>query len=62
MPAENVLVTKRLQENNWAQAVEGGIDSSHISYLHNNDMYKVNNSTVDKLAADDGQPARLRLH
>ena len=48
VPAENVLVTKRLQENNWAQAVEGGIDSSHISYLHNNDMYKANNSTVDK--------------
>jgi phthalate 4,5-dioxygenase oxygenase subunit len=48
VPAENVLVTKRLQENNWAQAVEGGIDSSHISYLHNNDMHKANNSTVDK--------------
>lgn len=29
-------VTKRLQQCNWAQAVEGGIDSSHISYLHRN--------------------------
>jgi phenylpropionate dioxygenase-like ring-hydroxylating dioxygenase large terminal subunit len=48
VPAENVLVTKRLQENNWAQAVEGGIDSSHISYLHNTDMHRVNNSTADK--------------
>jgi len=28
------VVTKRLQECNWAQALEGGIDSSHISYLH----------------------------
>lgn len=30
------VVTKRLQQCNWAQAVEGGIDSSHISYLHRN--------------------------
>ncbi|MPZ47986.1 MAG: Rieske 2Fe-2S domain-containing protein [Dehalococcoidia bacterium] len=28
------IITKRLQESNWAQAVEGGIDSSHISFLH----------------------------
>jgi phenylpropionate dioxygenase-like ring-hydroxylating dioxygenase large terminal subunit len=48
LPEANVLVTKRLQENNWAQAVEGGIDSSHISYLHNNDMKRANNSTVDR--------------
>lgn len=26
--------TKRLQNCNWAQAVEGGIDSSHVSFLH----------------------------
>jgi hypothetical protein len=25
-----------VQQCNWAQAVEGGIDSSHISYLHRN--------------------------
>ncbi len=27
-------VTKRLQETNFAQGVEGGIDSSHVSILH----------------------------
>ena len=26
--------SKRLQECNWLQAMEGGIDSSHISFLH----------------------------
>ena len=26
-------ITKRAQQCNWAQAVEGGIDSSHISFL-----------------------------
>jgi phthalate 4,5-dioxygenase len=38
VPANQLHVTKRLQENNWAQAVEGGIDSSHISYLHNDSL------------------------
>jgi phenylpropionate dioxygenase-like ring-hydroxylating dioxygenase large terminal subunit len=34
VPASHRLITKRLQESNWAQAVEGGIDSSHVSFLH----------------------------
>ena len=28
------FVSKRLQECNWLQAMEGGIDSSHVSFLH----------------------------
>ncbi len=28
------FVSKRLQECNWLQALEGGIDSSHVSFLH----------------------------
>ena len=31
-------VTKVLQESNWLQALEGGIDTSHSSFLHNNDL------------------------
>ncbi|WP_214647887.1 Rieske 2Fe-2S domain-containing protein [Novosphingobium aerophilum] len=27
-------IQKRLQESNWAQALEGGIDSSHVGILH----------------------------
>ena len=34
LPANQRTATKRLQQCNWAQAVEGGIDSSHISFLH----------------------------
>lgn len=34
LPAPQRAATKRLQACNWAQAVEGGIDSSHISFLH----------------------------
>ncbi len=35
LPERQRTATKRIQQNNWAQAVEGGIDSSHISFLHN---------------------------
>jgi phenylpropionate dioxygenase-like ring-hydroxylating dioxygenase large terminal subunit len=48
LPDSHVQVTKRLQENNWAQATEGGMDSSHISYLHNMDMENITPSTADK--------------
>jgi phenylpropionate dioxygenase-like ring-hydroxylating dioxygenase large terminal subunit len=34
LPHDHVLVSKRVQECNWFQALEGGIDSSHISFLH----------------------------
>ena len=35
LPPQQRTATKRIQQCNWAQAVEGGIDSSHISFLHN---------------------------
>ena len=31
-------VTKRLQESNYLQAIEGGIDSSHVSFLHGSSL------------------------
>jgi phenylpropionate dioxygenase-like ring-hydroxylating dioxygenase large terminal subunit len=34
VPAEQSYTSKRLQECNWLQAMEGGIDSSHVSWLH----------------------------
>lgn len=34
LPADHCHISVRVQECNWAQAVEGGIDSSHISFLH----------------------------
>ena len=32
------FISKRLQESNWLQAMEGGIDSSHVSFLHRGDL------------------------
>ena len=34
VPPERRFVTKRLQECNYLQALEGGIDSSHVTFLH----------------------------
>ena len=34
VPAEQRVVSRYIQENNWVQGVEGGIDSSHVSFLH----------------------------
>lgn len=33
-----VFVSKRYQEANWLQAMEGGIDSSHVSWLHSGSL------------------------
>ena len=33
---DHYFVSKKLQQCNWAQAVEGGIDTAHFSYLHAN--------------------------
>ena len=34
VPSEQRFVSKKFQQCNWAQAVEGGLDTSHFSYLH----------------------------
>jgi phthalate 4,5-dioxygenase len=34
VPSEQTFTSKRSQECNWLQALEGGIDSSHVSFLH----------------------------
>jgi phenylpropionate dioxygenase-like ring-hydroxylating dioxygenase large terminal subunit len=34
VPASHRYVSKKLQQCNWAQACEGGLDTAHFSYLH----------------------------
>jgi len=34
LPTDHVFASMRVQDCNWFQALEGGIDSSHISFLH----------------------------
>ena len=34
VPPEQTYTSKRWQQSNWLQAFEGGIDSSHVTFLH----------------------------
>ncbi len=34
LPAEQRFTTKKLQDCNWAQTIEGALDTSHFSFLH----------------------------
>jgi phthalate 4,5-dioxygenase len=36
--ADRTFTSKRFQECNWLQALEGGIDSSHVSFLHRGEL------------------------
>src|SRR5918999_128022 len=38
VPESHSLMSKRYQEANWLQALEGGIDSSHVSFLHSGNL------------------------
>jgi phthalate 4,5-dioxygenase oxygenase subunit len=38
VPRDQSFVSKRFQESNWLQALEGGIDSSHVSWLHSGNV------------------------
>ncbi len=39
VPDAHRFISKRLQECNYLQAMEGGIDSSHVSFLHRFDLH-----------------------
>src|SRR5215475_12005655 len=38
VPHSHRFVSKRTQECNYLQAMEGGIDSAHVSFLHRHDL------------------------
>ena len=39
VPDNQRYVCKRLQDSNWLQAMEGGIDSAHVSFLHSGELH-----------------------
>jgi phthalate 4,5-dioxygenase oxygenase subunit len=38
VPDDQTYSSKRIQESNWLQAMEGGIDSAHVSFLHRGNL------------------------
>lgn len=53
VPPSHRYFSRRIQESNYFQAIEGGIDSSHISFLHRRVH---DNPTPTQLAVENGAP------
>ncbi len=61
VPSDHKLISKWFQECNYAQAVEGDLDTSHVSFMHrsfqpSNDPRTRRNKQGEALAAIDGSP------
>lgn len=56
VPASHRIVSKTWEECNWVQALEGGVDTSHIGFLH----WGLAARTNAKLSSDDPLSFRLR--
>jgi nitrite reductase/ring-hydroxylating ferredoxin subunit len=56
LPESHIFASKRLQECNYLQAMEGGIDTSHVSYVHrfevDNDPMHMGTKANDYIKAD----------
>jgi phenylpropionate dioxygenase-like ring-hydroxylating dioxygenase large terminal subunit len=56
LPESHVFVSKRTQDSNYLQAMEGGIDTSHVSYVHrfevDNDPMHAGTKANDYIKAD----------
>lgn len=54
LPASHVFVSKKLQQCNWAQSCEGGLDTAHFSFLHMpvSDAADVTNRLMAKVSSD----------
>ncbi len=56
LPDSHVFVSKRLQECNYLQAMEGGIDTAHVSYVHryevDDDPMHLNTKANEYIKAD----------
>jgi phthalate 4,5-dioxygenase len=62
VPEQHRHVSKRLQETNYLQAIEGGIDSSHSNFLHASvDAFRLTDSYVEKVRNSDNLRARYHL-
>lgn len=59
LPASRRYVTKRLQQCNWAQSMDGAVDTAHFSFLHM-PAPKYKSNAADNIAADEKRIGWLR--
>ena len=58
LPDDHLVGSKRMQYSNWAQALEGEFDQSHVSYIHSylDGSGIVGNALVDQIRSADTHP------
>ena len=62
VPESHRHISKRFQETNYLQAIEGGIDSSHSNFLHATlDAFRVTDSYVEKIRNSTNLRAKYHL-
>jgi phenylpropionate dioxygenase-like ring-hydroxylating dioxygenase large terminal subunit len=62
VPDSHRYVSKRFQETNYLQAIEGGIDSSHSNFLHATlDAFRVTDSYIEKTRNSANLRAKYHL-
>jgi phthalate 4,5-dioxygenase len=62
VPASHRYVSKRLQETNYLQAIEGGIDSSHSNFLHASvEAFRLTDDYVARVRNSDNLRAKYHL-
>jgi phthalate 4,5-dioxygenase len=61
VPDSNRAMAKRVQETNWAQALEGDIDQSHVSFLHSRLNYETDDSPRGRIARIRGRDRHPRF-
>jgi len=62
VPDSHRYISKRIQETNYLQALEGGIDSSHSNFLHATvDAFRVTDSYVAKVNNSSNLRAKYHL-
>jgi phenylpropionate dioxygenase-like ring-hydroxylating dioxygenase large terminal subunit len=62
VPEAHRYISKRFQETNYLQAIEGGIDSSHSNFLHATvDAFRVTDEYVEKVKNSSNLRAKYHL-
>ena len=62
VPDSHRYISKRFQETNYLQAIEGGIDSSHSNFLHASvDAFRVTDEYVARVKSSSNLRARYHL-
>ena len=62
VPDDHRYVSKRFQETNYLQAIEGGIDSSHSNFLHASvDAFRLTDEYVEKVRSSSSLRAKYHV-